>query len=95
VTFLASRGIELPHGIPDSPPEEESVPGSLRGGGAVAPASDPAQRIPRNLAHRLPERAHGYATTGQTIVRVPDGTAIRLFVDGNPVTCKKTEVRGV
>ncbi len=27
------------------------------------------------------ERAHGFATTGQTIVNVPDGTIIRLYVD--------------
>ncbi|MEV4135019.1 glycosyl hydrolase family 65 protein [Dactylosporangium sp. NPDC049742] len=40
-----------------------------------------------------PEQAHGFATTGQTIVRVPDGTAIRLFVDDDPVTCETTEVR--
>ncbi|MBV9415284.1 MAG: beta-phosphoglucomutase family hydrolase [Solirubrobacterales bacterium] len=40
-----------------------------------------------------PERAHGFATTGQTIVPVPDGTIIRLFVDEDPVTCQTTEVR--
>ncbi|MDG6106308.1 HAD-IA family hydrolase [Dactylosporangium aurantiacum] len=40
-----------------------------------------------------PEPAHGFATTGQTIVRVPDGTTIRLFVDDDPVTCETTEVR--
>ncbi len=27
------------------------------------------------------ERAHGFATTGQTIVNVPDGTVIRLYID--------------
>ena len=27
------------------------------------------------------ERAHGFATTGQTIVNVPDGTIIRLYVN--------------
>ncbi|MEU4219529.1 HAD family hydrolase [Actinoplanes sp. NPDC026623] len=40
-----------------------------------------------------PENAHGFATTGQTIVPVPDGTAVRLFVDDDPVTCETTEVR--
>jgi alpha,alpha-trehalose phosphorylase len=40
-----------------------------------------------------PENAHGFATTGQTIVPVPDGTAVRLFVDDEPVTCETTEVR--
>jgi alpha,alpha-trehalose phosphorylase len=40
-----------------------------------------------------PEQAHGFATTGQTIVRVPDGTTIRLLVDDDPVTCETTEVR--
>jgi alpha,alpha-trehalose phosphorylase len=40
-----------------------------------------------------PETAHGFATTGQTIVPVPDGTTIRLFVDDDPVDCQTTEVR--
>jgi alpha,alpha-trehalose phosphorylase len=40
-----------------------------------------------------PERAHGFATVGQTIVPVPDGTTIRLFVDEDPVTCQTSEVR--
>ena len=40
-----------------------------------------------------PETAHGFATTGQTVVPVPDGTMIRLFIDEAPVTCKTTEVR--
>jgi alpha,alpha-trehalose phosphorylase len=39
-----------------------------------------------------PEKAHGYATTGQTILPVPDGTSIRLFVDEDPVDCNATEV---
>jgi alpha,alpha-trehalose phosphorylase len=39
-----------------------------------------------------PEKAHGYATTGQTILPVPDGTSIRLFVDEDPVDCTNTEV---
>ena len=30
------------------------------------------------------ESAHGYAKTGQTIVNVPDGTLIRLYVDDEP-----------
>ena len=34
-----------------------------------------------------PETAHGFATTGQTILPVPDGTTIRLLVDEDPVTC--------
>jgi alpha,alpha-trehalose phosphorylase len=40
-----------------------------------------------------PESAHGFATTGQTIVPVPDGTTIRLFVDEEPITAQTTEVR--
>ncbi len=39
-----------------------------------------------------PEKAHGYATTGQTILPVPDGTSIRLFSDEDPVDCTTTEV---
>ena len=39
-----------------------------------------------------PEKAHGYATTGQTILPVPDGTSIRLFVDEDPVDATGTEV---
>ena len=38
------------------------------------------------------ERAFGFATTGQTIAPVPDGTAIRLFVDEDPVSCVTSEV---
>lgn len=40
-----------------------------------------------------PEAAHGFATTGQTIVPVPDGTTIRLLVNEDPVSCERTEVR--
>jgi len=40
-----------------------------------------------------PETAHGFATVGQTILPVPDGTTIRLLVDDDPVTCARTEVR--
>lgn len=40
-----------------------------------------------------PEAGHGFATTGQTIVAVPDGTTVRLFVDDDPLTCERTEVR--
>ena len=39
-----------------------------------------------------PEAAHGFATTGQTILPVPDGTTIRLLVDDDPLTCATTEV---
>ena len=39
-----------------------------------------------------PEAAHGFATTGQTILPVPDGTAIRLFIDEDPVTCETARV---
>ena len=31
-----------------------------------------------------PEAAYGYAKTGQTIVNVPDGTLIRLYIDDEP-----------
>jgi alpha,alpha-trehalose phosphorylase len=40
-----------------------------------------------------PESAYGFATAGQTILPVPDGTTIRLLVDEDPVTCETTEVR--
>ncbi|MDM7855987.1 beta-phosphoglucomutase family hydrolase [Cellulomonas alba] len=40
-----------------------------------------------------PERAHGFASVGQTILPVPDGTTVRLLVDDDPVTCARTEVR--
>jgi len=40
-----------------------------------------------------PETAYGFATIGQTIVPVPDGTTIRLLVDEYPITCETTEVR--
>jgi alpha,alpha-trehalose phosphorylase len=39
------------------------------------------------------EPAHGFATTGQTIMPVPDGTIIRLYVDEEPLTCQRIEVR--
>ena len=39
-----------------------------------------------------PESAHGFATTGQTIVPVPDGTIVRLLVDDDPITAETTEV---
>lgn len=39
-----------------------------------------------------PEPAFGFATTGQTILPVPDGTVMRLLVDEDPVTCETTEV---
>jgi alpha,alpha-trehalose phosphorylase len=40
-----------------------------------------------------PEAAHAFATTGQTIVPVPDGTTIQLLVDDDMVSCETTEVR--
>src|SRR5262245_26147622 len=40
-----------------------------------------------------PEAAYGLATTGQTVVPVPDGTSIRLLVDEDPVNLATTEVR--
>ena len=40
-----------------------------------------------------PELAYGFATTGQTIMPVPDGTAVRLFIDEDPITCETIEVR--
>ena len=40
-----------------------------------------------------PEPAYGLATTGQTVVPVPDGTRIRLLVDEQPVNMATTEVR--
>jgi alpha,alpha-trehalose phosphorylase len=40
-----------------------------------------------------PEPAYGLATTGQTVVPVPDGTSIRLLVDEEPVNMATTEVR--
>ena len=39
-----------------------------------------------------PEAQHGFAATGQTILPLPDGTTIRLFVDDDPVTCETAEV---
>jgi len=39
-----------------------------------------------------PELAYGFAATGQTIMPVPDGTTIRLFIDEDPITCQTTEV---
>jgi alpha,alpha-trehalose phosphorylase len=40
-----------------------------------------------------PETAYGFATTGQTIAPVPDGTTIRLLVDEHPLSCVTTEVQ--
>ena len=39
-----------------------------------------------------PEPAFGFATTGQTILPVPDGTTIRLLVDDEPITCETTMI---
>ncbi len=41
----------------------------------------------------LPEAAYGLATTGQTVVPVPDGTTVRILVDEDPVNMATTEVR--
>ncbi|MGH2689766.1 MAG: glycoside hydrolase family 65 protein, partial [Actinomycetota bacterium] len=38
-----------------------------------------------------PEEAYGFAHTGQTILNVPDGTIVRLYVDGEPLACDRTE----
>ena len=40
-----------------------------------------------------PEAAYGFASTGQTVVPVPDGTIVRLLVDEDPVSMATTEVR--
>jgi alpha,alpha-trehalose phosphorylase len=40
-----------------------------------------------------PEAAYGLATSGQTVVPVPDGTSIQLLVDEDPVNMATTEVR--
>ncbi|MGH2721582.1 MAG: HAD-IA family hydrolase, partial [Actinomycetota bacterium] len=39
-----------------------------------------------------PEEAYGFAHTGQTILGVPDGTIVRLYVDGEPLACDRTEI---
>jgi alpha,alpha-trehalose phosphorylase len=38
------------------------------------------------------EDAFGFARVGQTVLNVPDGTRIRLFVDDDPLDCAHTEV---
>ena len=38
------------------------------------------------------ERAFGFATTGQTIVNVPDATVIRLYVDDEPFDLTSTRI---
>src|SRR5215472_9232604 len=40
-----------------------------------------------------PEVVNDLATTGQTVIPVPDGTSIRLLVDEEPVNLATTEVR--
>ncbi|MER5476823.1 beta-phosphoglucomutase family hydrolase [Streptomyces sp. NPDC002734] len=40
-----------------------------------------------------PEPAYGLASTGQTVVPVPDATVVRLLVDEEPVDIVSTEVR--
>jgi len=37
------------------------------------------------------ERAYGFAETGQTIVPVPDGSVVRLLVDGEQFHVHKAE----
>mgnify|MGYP000849188468 FL=1 len=39
-----------------------------------------------------PERAHGFAETGQTILGVPDGTIIRLYVDDERFSLEKSDI---
>ncbi len=39
-----------------------------------------------------PESAYGFAETGQTVVGVPDGTVIRLYVDDEPFSVERAEV---
>ncbi|MBN1630954.1 MAG: glycoside hydrolase family 65 protein [Thermoleophilia bacterium] len=39
-----------------------------------------------------PEKAYGFAETGQTMLGVPDGTVIRLFVDDEPFALDRAEV---
>src|SRR6516165_3830839 len=41
-----------------------------------------------------PESAYGYARTGQTIVNVPDGTLIRLYVDDEPFDLERAALVG-
>ena len=39
-----------------------------------------------------PERAYGFADTGQTMVGVPDGTVMRLYVDDEPFSLDQAEI---
>ena len=39
-----------------------------------------------------PERAYGYAETGQTLVGLPDGTVVRLYVDDEPFSLAQAEI---
>lgn len=41
-----------------------------------------------------PEAAYGLATTGQTIVYVPDPTVIRVAIDGEPISFHHAELTG-
>lgn len=90
------------HYSPDAVPQTETlfalangylgIRGSFEEG---EPASRPATLL--NGFHETwpivyPESAHGFATTGQTILPVPDGTVVRLLVDDEPVTCVTHEV---
>jgi alpha,alpha-trehalose phosphorylase len=38
-----------------------------------------------------PEDAYGFARTGQTILNVPDGMIVRVFVDDEPLSCDHCE----
>ncbi len=39
-----------------------------------------------------PERAHGFAETGQTILGVPDGTIVRLYLDDEPFSLDQADI---
>lgn len=39
-----------------------------------------------------PERAHGFPETGQTILGVPDGTIVRLYVDDEAFTLENADI---
>ena len=57
-----------------------------RGGPPAAQPRHVPQRLPRDVADRVPaEDAYGFATTGQTIVNVPDAKIMKLYVDDEPL----------
>jgi alpha,alpha-trehalose phosphorylase len=39
-----------------------------------------------------PERAYGFAETGQSVVGVPDGTIVRLYLDDEPFSLEEAEI---